>query len=286
MGAPPEEGGLIPFELLTRLADPHAVLDGRRLAVVVAHPDDETIGVGGQLARLLGVTVVHVTDGAPRDLRDAFSAGLVTRQAYAEARRQEAEWAMALAGIPRDRLFSFDIVDQEASLQLVTLAARIARFLEDEKITAVLTHAYEGGHPDHDAIAFAMHAAGRLIARSGGIPPALIEMAGYHAGEGGMVTHAFLPGGDPGLTLRLTRVQREAKRRILACYRTQAAILAPFDVEVERLRPAPAYDFARAPHAGPLWYERHGWGWTGGRWRCLAAAALRELDLQGAEHLR
>jgi len=35
--------------------------------VVVAHPDDETIGAGAMLASLDDVHVVHLTDGAPGD---------------------------------------------------------------------------------------------------------------------------------------------------------------------------------------------------------------------------
>ena len=271
-------------DLLAALADPHGVIDARSVAVIAAHPDDEVIGAGGQLARLLGVAVVHVTDGAPRNRRDALAAGLSTRHAYADLRRQEAIAALALAGVSPDRLFAFGIVDQEASLQLVPMAVRVASFIEDHAIDSVLTHAYEGGHPDHDATAFAVHAAVSLIARSRGAAPAIIEMSGYHAGPQGLATSTFLPGDTVDLTLRLGTSQREAKRRMLACYRTQAATLAPFAVDIERFRAAPAYDFAQPPHPGPLWYEQFDWGLSGEQWRALAAAALRELDLHNLEH--
>lgn len=70
-----------------------------RVAVVGAHPDDETIGAGAQLARLRRLTLVHVTDGAPRNGRDAAAAGFADPRAYAEARRAELDAALA-AGAP------------------------------------------------------------------------------------------------------------------------------------------------------------------------------------------
>ena len=56
-------------ELLTQLDGTDPIL--LRLMIVVAHPDDETIALGGQINRLRDALLLHVTDGAPRDGEDA-----------------------------------------------------------------------------------------------------------------------------------------------------------------------------------------------------------------------
>ena len=71
---------------------------GADMMLVVAHPDDETIGFGGHLRRLRRLTIVHVTDGAPRDLRDAGRCGFASADAYAAV-----IVAMCLAGFGAQR---------------------------------------------------------------------------------------------------------------------------------------------------------------------------------------
>ena len=185
-----------------------APIDARSVAVVVAHPDDEVIGVGSRLPSLTRVSVVYVTDGAPRSMHDARAAGYDTRSAYALARHREAEASLALAGIPPQHVIRHEIADQEAALRMADLARRLARFFRDAPIQVVLTHPYDGGHPDHDATAFAVHQAAILTAEAGGTTPAILEMAGYHAGPHGLVTDRFLPNGDVGLTIYLDDARR------------------------------------------------------------------------------
>ena len=267
---------------------------GGRAALVVAHPDDETIAVGGSLHLLPGVLMIHMTDGAPRRLGDAARSGFSTPEAYAAAREAELRAALALIssssrgkavaiqgvrtehrcvppGSPRfarddDRVqggrIQLGIPDQDAVLHLPTLTQTLAALFRSHAIDAVLTHAYEGGHPDHDATALAVHRA------AAGIP--VYEFAGYHAASGHTVMQHFLPG-PPETAIALPPADAARKRAMLACFRTQTEILSRFDPTTERLRPAPEYDFTRPPHPGPLNYEAWGWDLTGTRWRALAS---------------
>jgi N-acetylglucosamine malate deacetylase 2 len=252
-----------------------------RAVVIGAHPDDEVIGAGALLARLPDAAVVHVTDGAPRNESDAHAAGLAGWADYAAARHKEAAAALALAGLAPERLTGLGIADQQATHNLAALAQRLATLLQEGSVAAVITHAYEGGHPDHDATALAVHAACRLIEASGATPPRLVEMAGYHALGGRFTAGTFIAHADAGptATVVLDAAERRLKRRMLDCHATQHAVLAPFTVEVERFRAAPRYDFRLPPHPGSLHYDTQPWGITGEQWRGLAGAALEQLRL-------
>lgn len=254
-------------------------IDASDVAVVFAHPDDETIGCGAQLARWSGVTLVLVTDGAPLNLQFAQAAGFTTAAEYAAARRQELQEALAVAGLPREALVTFGISDQQVAHRLVEVTRRLMDLAEARGLNILFTHAYEGGHPDHDATAFAVHAAAQLLARRGH-PITIVEMPYYQAGDGDMARQRFSPAAaGEEFTIRLSPEQQALKRRMMAAHRTQQAILAPFDVSAEFFRIAPRYDFSELPNQGRLLYEQQDWGLTGRQWLTLARAALAELGL-------
>jgi LmbE family N-acetylglucosaminyl deacetylase len=149
--------------------------------VICAHPDDEVIGVGGRLPRLgRAVTIVHTTDGAPRDGRDARASGCAGRADYAAERGRELDAAMSLAGIETDQLYGLGLADQAASFHLVEMSRRVAWLIGQLRPELVVTHPYEGGHPDHDATAFTVHAACGLLRGAGERAPGLAEMTSYH----------------------------------------------------------------------------------------------------------
>ena len=138
---------------------------------------------------------------------------------------------------------------------------------------------YEGGHPDHDAVAFAVYAGCRLNEMNEDWVPAVIEMASYYAAGNGRATASFLPGRGMVVRLNLSAAERRRKRLMLDCFVTQRETLVGFDTKTEQFRLAPRYDFTQPPHAGKLYYERYDWGISGAMWRSHAAAALAALRL-------
>lgn len=258
---------------LAHLRDPPAA----PILLVAAHPDDEVIGAGAHLAFWPDVRVVHVTDGAPRNHPYGRDAIFPNRAAYAAARRREAQDALAIAGIAAERIVDLAFVDQEATFHLREISERIAALIAAIRPAVIVTHAYEGGHPDHDATCFAVHAARRIVAHSGVNPPDLVEMTAYFGRRRQRITGAFLPSNRTPVIAVLDEADRARKRRMLLCHKSQIDLVDAFPVERECFRLAPNYDFRQPPHFWRLFYEQHDFGLDGTQWRERAAAALSSL---------
>jgi LmbE family N-acetylglucosaminyl deacetylase len=251
---------------------PHSRL---RILVLAAHPDDETIGGSVLLSRFPQSSIAFLTDGAPRDRRFWSAAVNVSREAYAETRRQEAFQSLSYAGIRRQSVFWLGGVDQEAAFEIGSLAERFAKLIDEVRPEIVITHAYEGGHPDHDSA--------MVVARIGiwlsGTSPLLAEMTSYHAQGGRCVTGEFLnPDPSVEVCFELSNEDRKRKRLMMDAHASQRLVLENFPIDHEGFRLAPEYNFSEPPHSGKLWYECMGWPMTGARWRELATSALAGLQ--------
>lgn len=245
--------------------------------IAAAHPDDEAIGLGVRLAEMHDVTaILHVTDGAPRSGADIERAGCRRWEQYAILRRREFEKALGASGVRPKHLLCLGIPDQQASFRIRELATELAEIFAWLHPDTVFTHAYEGGHPDHDATAAGVHAAGHLL----GGTFTVYEFSSYHARGTRMECECFL--GADGTTVverRLTVDERRRKRKIFACHASQRHVLKNFPLGAEPIRRAPEYDFTQPPHPGMLYYEQFQWGVTGAQWRKLAGAAFQELGI-------
>jgi N-acetylglucosamine malate deacetylase 2 len=250
-----------------------------RVLVLAAHPDDETIGASLLLSRFPQSTVAFLTDGAPRDT-SLWSAGVHgSRDDYARTRKQETIRALHYAGVSAQRMFWLEAVDQEAAFEMRSLVERFAKLMAEISPAAVVTHPYEGGHPDHDSAAVVAKLAIAASLLDNKNRPELLEMTSYHARDGRCVTGEFLrPRSSPEMCFEFSPSDRERKRKMLDAYASQRLVLENFPIDEERLRLAPEYNFSEPPHAGKLWYECMGWPMTAARWRELAATAIAEAQ--------
>lgn len=272
------------MSLLTRGTAPEAqAIATPRALLVFAHPDDETIALGARMGRFGDAHFVHVTDGAPRDERDSRAHGFTTVDEYRKTRRAEFNAALERAGIGNARREYLEIPDQEASLHLKTLALEICRRIERFEPEIIFTHPYEGGHPDHDACAFAVHHAAALRRAQGHRAPAIVEAAFYHRGARGMATGTFLrrPERTEEVVYSLSPEEQRRKESLIECFATQRQVLAQFRLETERFRMAPSYNFRQPPHPRPVLYDEHPWGMTSERFCSLAGEAEEALQQEG-----
>src|SRR4051812_15598748 len=251
--------------------------DCPRVMVVSPHPDDEVIGAGSRLPLLRNALIIQVTDGSPQELQDARAAGCCDRAEYAGLRQSEIWRALELCGI--DELIELGIPDQQASLHLPELSRNLRELILRFAPDVILTVPYEGGHPDHDSTAFAVHLACEHLDKWQ--RPAIVEMLSYHNQEGRCEMTMFLnEAADSVLEIELDEKERAFKQQLFDCFESQQRVLRWFPLEREKFRLAPRYDFTRPPRNGQLYYEMFPWGMSSRYWNELAKAALGELRPQ------
>jgi LmbE family N-acetylglucosaminyl deacetylase len=197
--------------------------------------------------------------------------GFTSAADYAAARRRESLSALARLNVPPDQCIALSFPDQELHLNLAAAAKKLQQLVERFRPEWVLTHSYEGGHPDHDSACALAHA---LRARS---LFNLLEFPLYRAGPnqeeifGQFLQCEAAP--DPRWTL--TAEEREFKRELLVPFVSQSEIVERFPLDKESLRSSPEYNFLCPPHSGQLLYERWGLG-AYARWHACVRRLLEE----------
>lgn len=252
------------------------------IMVFCAHPDDEVLGAGILLSYLnQKIEIVTITDGSPKNLKYALSAGFSSREAYAEARYKEQINAMKNAGLSEIQCHRLNFMDQETSYHMSAITHRIMGMIESKMPGLILTHAYEGGHPDHDSVSFSVWAACNLLLKKGIEPPVVIEFASYHGnGQSEMMCYEFIPYPEIGMwIIALSQNEIELKKRMVDCYKSQSKMLSLFPLQTECFRIMPKYNFRNTPHNGILFYEFFDWGMSAKCWNKLAGETINILGI-------
>ncbi len=257
-----------------------APLLGRTL-LMVAHPDDEAVTCGALLQRVREPHVLFCTDGAPLD--PYFWTKYGSREAYRDLRRKEAAVALGVVGVSHVEFLKSSrsgepIVDQQLFQHLPEAVEGVLEVIDRARPRALLTLAYEGGHPDHDSVNFITH----VVARERALPA--WEMPAYtlfHKGKREFQT--FLPAPQPVVVLHPTPEEVIRKRRMLESYVSQGNFLVNFDGVDESFRPLARYDYSRPPHEGVLNYEAWQWSMTGKQVSAAFVAYMRQRAQTSAE---
>lgn len=127
----------------------------RRIACVVAHPDDDTYGLGGTLALHAGseiqVTVILTTSGEAGQIADP---SLATRPTLAAVREAEDRRSWAALGLEPEIHFLRYPDGGVADVPREDLVAAYVEILLAERPDVVVTFGPDGitGHPDHVAV--------------------------------------------------------------------------------------------------------------------------------------
>lgn len=161
----------------------------RTLLAVLAHPDDESYGIGGTLARYSDegaeVHVAIATDGAAGSIADSWGGD---HSRLVEAREEELTAASAILGVNlhqlhyRDSGYVGDKANENPAAFINTdreeAIGRVIRLIRETRPDVVITHDETGGyfHPDHircnEITTSAFHAAGdQERDRSSGLTP-------------------------------------------------------------------------------------------------------------------
>ncbi|HKD11771.1 MAG TPA: PIG-L family deacetylase [Thermoanaerobaculia bacterium] len=203
MSEQPTEDAVIPHRAMA--------LEGERVLALAAHPDDETLGAGGELARIAAenkvVRLWIATDGELQEGSDG------DRAAYGARRREEARRAAAALGLPEPAFGGMP--DRELARRPADLERELARLIREFEPDLVICPSPVEIHPDHRCLAESLY---RIV-------------AGSRPGDGDHEAFQFLRVAFYELTQPLLpnllvdiAAQQARKAEALACYTSQQLV--------------------------------------------------------------
>ncbi len=228
------------------------MLYGKRILILIPHPDDEVVGCAAAIRRAgnRGAEIhgAFLTTGVRGP--DAFRLrGHRRYERRVQRRRSEALRAAEFLNV--HPVFFQERPSRTLKSHLEDCREEILQAMDQWGIDQVWTPAYEGGHRDHDAV----NALASTIREKADV----WEFSEYNYVGGSVHGQEFpFPRGNEQ-TLVLDSSERHAKRAALSLYLSERINLKYVRIEKEVFRPLASYDYSIAPHPGKLFYQRFQW---------------------------
>jgi LmbE family N-acetylglucosaminyl deacetylase len=165
-------------------------------AIVVAHPGDESMSASWLMVRLQErASVFCLTKG-----------GGATRQ------------AARFAGVPADNCHNLGMSEDELAGDLEHLVWLTTAAVTTLQPHVLVTHACEGHNLNHDATAFAVHMTARLLTRTGGGVPLVVEFPHGSTPATPVEESVAALSARHAVRVEFGPESRKVKRRMLQCH--------------------------------------------------------------------
>lgn len=225
---------------------------GRRILILVPHPDDEVVACCTAIAQAqrhgARIFALYLTHGCiakeelwpwQRDQHDRF---VIRRlQESVQVARRLNITPISYSDRPARHLWR----------NLGAAYNEIVKAIGDYNISQLWIPAYEGGHADHDALSgVCSHLADKI---------SILEFAEYNFSGERVNANSFPVTNGTETTIMLSPEEQGIKRKMLGLYESEQKNLGYVGVSQECYRPLATYDYAKPAHGGKLWYTRYQW---------------------------
>ena len=225
---------------------------GKRILVLIPHPDDEAAGCAAAITRARGqgaeILGAYLTSGVPApELLWPWQRKHQPRRIV--RRRREAQWAAEMLGLEMASYQTIPTRTLRTALEGThDLLTRLIRHHEPD---VLWTPAYEGGHQDHDAASFLASTFRHVLT--------VWEFSEYNFAGGKVRSQEFFSPNGTEKQIVLTTNEQRFKRAVLRTYRSERNNLSHILTQREVFRPLAEYDYRRPPYPGKLFYQRFDW---------------------------
>lgn len=225
---------------------------GKRILLLVPHPDDEVVGFCASIGRAQQagalIFALYLTNGCIAQA-SLWPWERSRYQHYVRRRRMEGEVTAQLLGI--HPVGWAERPSRQLWRDMAEVYQEIHGAVQAYQIDQIWTPAFEGGHADHDACnALASHFKQTCN---------VLEFAEYNFAHQQVQAQTFPLANGSEQVLLLTEAEQNLKRRALALYGSEQKNLTYVGTQRECWRPLPVHDYSRRPHPGVLWYTRFQW---------------------------